>query len=81
MDPTTGLAMPNGQVQAQAAMIGYIDDFRLMMYVTLAMIPLLALLALLKVPGRSEVPTGAPAPAIAVAIAATGRRRPSGRAT
>ncbi len=42
LDPTTALAMLNGQVQAQAAFIGYIDDFRLMMFVTLAVIPLLA---------------------------------------
>jgi DHA2 family multidrug resistance protein len=29
-------------VQAQAAFIAYIDDFKLMMWVTLAVIPLLA---------------------------------------
>ena len=29
-------------MQAQAAFIGYIDDFKLMMFVTLAVIPLLA---------------------------------------
>jgi DHA2 family multidrug resistance protein len=42
LDQTSVLGMLNGQVQAQAAMIGYIDDFRLMMWVTLAVIPLLA---------------------------------------
>ena len=35
------MAMLNAQVQAQAAFIAYIDDFRLMMFVTLAVIPLL----------------------------------------
>jgi DHA2 family multidrug resistance protein len=42
LDQTSVLGMLNAQVQAQAAMIGYIDDFRLMMWVTLAVIPLLA---------------------------------------
>ena len=41
-DPTTAMAVLNAQVQAQAAFIGYIDDFKLMMFVTLAVIPLLA---------------------------------------
>ena len=43
-DPTTVLAQLSAQVQAQAAMIGYIDDFRLMMFVSLASIPLVLLL-------------------------------------
>ena len=43
-DPTTVLAQLSAQVQAQAAMIGYIDDFRLMMFVSLAIIPLVLLL-------------------------------------
>ena len=55
-DPTTALAMLNGQVQAQAAMVAYVDDFRLMMFVTLAMIPMLALL---RAPARSATPDGA----------------------
>ena len=42
LDPTTALAMLNAQVQAQAAFIAYVDDFKLMMFVTLAVIPLLA---------------------------------------
>jgi len=42
LDPVTALAVLNGQVQAQAAFIAYIDDFKLMMWVTLAVIPLLA---------------------------------------
>ena len=39
---TTMMAVLNGQVQAQAAIIAYIDDFKLMMFMTLAVIPLLA---------------------------------------
>ena len=42
LDPTTALAVLNAQVQAQAAFISYLDDFKLMMWVTLAVIPLLA---------------------------------------
>jgi MFS transporter, DHA2 family, multidrug resistance protein len=41
-DPATAMAMLNAQVQAQAAFIAYVDDFKLMMFVTLAVIPLLA---------------------------------------
>ncbi len=41
-EPATTLAMLNAQVQAQAAFIAYIDDFKLMMFVTLAVVPLLA---------------------------------------
>jgi DHA2 family multidrug resistance protein len=43
-EPTSALAQLSAEVQAQAAMIGYIDDFRLMMLVTLAIIPLILLL-------------------------------------
>jgi DHA2 family multidrug resistance protein len=41
---TTTLAQLNAQVQAQAAMVAYIDDFMLMFYLTLAAIPLILLL-------------------------------------
>lgn len=37
----TGLRMLDGEITRQAAMIGYIDDFRLMLWITLAAIPLL----------------------------------------
>ncbi|MBZ8133964.1 DHA2 family efflux MFS transporter permease subunit [Afifella sp. IM 167] len=37
----TALAVLSQEVQRQAAMIGYIDDFKLMMIITLAVIPLL----------------------------------------
>lgn len=37
----TGLRMLNGEITRQAAMIAYIDDFRLMLWITLAAIPLL----------------------------------------
>jgi DHA2 family multidrug resistance protein len=42
-DPLT-LARINGEVTRQAAMIGYLDDFRLMMYVCLAAMPIILLL-------------------------------------
>lgn len=48
------LAMLNAQVTQQAAMIAYIDDFKLMMYVALLVIPMLLLLRRPK--------AGAPAP-------------------
>jgi DHA2 family multidrug resistance protein len=38
------LARINGEVTRQAAMIGYLDDFRLMMYVCLAAMPIILLL-------------------------------------
>jgi DHA2 family multidrug resistance protein len=43
-DVTTTLAQLNVQVQTQAAMIAYVDDFMLMSYLTLAAIPLILLL-------------------------------------
>jgi len=46
LDPATatGLAMLNGEVTRQAALIGYVDDFSIMMVVTLVAIPLLLLI-------------------------------------
>jgi DHA2 family multidrug resistance protein len=46
LDPTTpaGLAALNDAITRQAATIGYLNDFRLMMYVVLAALPLLLLL-------------------------------------
>jgi DHA2 family multidrug resistance protein len=41
---TAGLVSLNGEVTAQAAVLGYLQDFYLMMYVCVAMIPLLFLL-------------------------------------
>ncbi len=46
---TQGLAALNGEVTRQAAMLAYLQDFRLMMWVTLAAVPLIALL---KAPAR-----------------------------
>ena len=43
-DITATLAQLNAQVQAQAAMIAYVDDFMLMFWLTLAAIPLILLL-------------------------------------
>lgn len=40
----SGLAALNGEVTRQAATIAYLDDFRLMMAVTLLAIPLIFLL-------------------------------------
>ncbi|HXP31952.1 MAG TPA: DHA2 family efflux MFS transporter permease subunit [Stellaceae bacterium] len=40
----TGLAMLDAEINRQAAMVAYLDDFKLMMIVTLAMIPLVLLL-------------------------------------
>jgi DHA2 family multidrug resistance protein len=54
----TGAAALDGVITQQASMIAYINDFRLMLYLTLAVIPLLLLI---RVPRR-----GAPAEAQAV---------------
>ena len=40
----TVMAMLNGEVTRQALMIAYLDDFRLMMFLTLAALPLVVLL-------------------------------------
>jgi DHA2 family multidrug resistance protein len=49
-----GIAALNGEITRQAAMIAYIDDFKMMMIVTLAAVPLIALM---RNPG---IPRGAP---------------------
>jgi MFS transporter, DHA2 family, multidrug resistance protein len=41
---TSGMAALNAEINRQAAMIGYVDDFELMMVITLAAIPLLLIL-------------------------------------
>ena len=48
----TALALANAEINRQAAFIAYIDDFYLMMWVTLAAIPLVLLLR----PAKKEVP-------------------------
>ncbi|MGA7296113.1 MAG: DHA2 family efflux MFS transporter permease subunit [Rhodanobacteraceae bacterium] len=48
---TQGLAMLNGEITRQAAAIGYINDFYLMTWLTLATLPLLLLF---RVPGKSQ---------------------------
>ena len=53
--------MLNAQIQAQAAFIAYVDDFKLMMFVTLAVIPLLAFM---RKPRAPPPPAGAPAAAM-----------------
>jgi len=52
-----GLTLLNSEVSRQAATLAYLQDFRLMMWVTLAAIPLLALL---RAPARQR-PVAAPA--------------------
>ncbi|RIK96913.1 MAG: EmrB/QacA family drug resistance transporter [Burkholderiales bacterium] len=53
-----GLAMIEGEVTRQAATLAYLDDFRLMMWVTLAATPLIALLR------PRKAPAGAPGAAV-----------------
>jgi DHA2 family multidrug resistance protein len=52
---TTGLAALNQEVTRQASMIAYIDNFKFMMIVTLATIPLLLLLRRARPPGGPSV--------------------------
>jgi MFS transporter, DHA2 family, multidrug resistance protein len=44
MHSNAGLMALNGEITRQAAMVAYIDDFWLMMIVTLAAVPLLVLM-------------------------------------
>ncbi len=52
-----GLRLINGEINRQAAMIAYIDDFWLMMWMTLAAVPLAFLMR------RDKRPVAPPAPA------------------
>ncbi|MGL6517141.1 hypothetical protein ACSZNZ_10505 [Aeromonas caviae] len=45
-----GLVMINGEVTRQASLLAYLQDFRLMMWVSLCAVPLVVLL---RAPGRS----------------------------
>ena len=54
----SGMAALNAEVTRQAAMIAYIDDFKLIMLIALASIPLLLLL-LLREARRLRPPTAA----------------------
>jgi DHA2 family multidrug resistance protein len=54
-----GLAALNGEITRQASMIAYDDDFRLMLWITLAAIPLLVLM---QPPGRRPAQGTAQAP-------------------
>ena len=56
----TAIAQLDAMVQAQAAMVAYVDDFMLMFWLTLASVPLIFLL---RKPGGPAV-AGAPAPAM-----------------
>lgn len=59
LNSTHGLMALNGEVTRQAATLAYLQDFRLMMWITLAAIPLIVLL-------RSPEKEAAPADAVAV---------------
>jgi MFS transporter, DHA2 family, multidrug resistance protein len=50
----TGLASLNGEVTRQASMIAYLDDFKLIMIMTVALMPLLFLLRRAKKPQAGE---------------------------
>jgi DHA2 family multidrug resistance protein len=58
----SGVAALNAEVTRQAAMIGYIDDFKLMMLVILCSLPLVLLIRVARrVPAPASAPTGTPA--------------------
>jgi DHA2 family multidrug resistance protein len=46
-----GLGALNGEITRQAAMVSYLDDFKLMLFVTLAVMPMLLLM---RRPGARE---------------------------
>jgi MFS transporter, DHA2 family, multidrug resistance protein len=50
---TQGLVAINGEVQRQAATLAYLQDFYLMMWITLAALPLLLLMRSPKKPGKA----------------------------
>ncbi|MEX6506512.1 DHA2 family efflux MFS transporter permease subunit [Jiella sp. M17.18] len=50
LDQTTLMTVLNQQVSAQAAMVAYVDDFKLMMMISLCAIPLLAFMKVSKRP-------------------------------
>lgn len=57
LDSPAGLAALNGEITRQAATIAYLDDFRLMMFITLLALPLLLLL---RRPGQPAGAAGRP---------------------
>jgi DHA2 family multidrug resistance protein len=63
----SGVAALNAEITRQAVMVGYIDDFKLMMLVLLCSLPLVLLI---KGPKRADAP--APAPPQAASEAAAG---------
>jgi DHA2 family multidrug resistance protein len=48
--------MIDGMVMQQAAMIAYLDDFKLMFWITLAAVPLLFLLRYRRSPANAPAP-------------------------
>jgi DHA2 family multidrug resistance protein len=45
-----GITALNGEITRQAAMVAYIDDFKVMMFITLAVAPLLLFMRISKTP-------------------------------
>lgn len=59
-------AMLNGEITRQAAMVAYVDDFKLMLIITLCAAPLLLFLRYKPhAPARKAAPSGPPAAAMA----------------
>ena len=59
----TGMAALNAEVTRQAAMVAYVDDFKLLMLIALGAMPLLLLLR--EAPRRRPAPAAASAPSAA----------------
>jgi MFS transporter, DHA2 family, multidrug resistance protein len=66
LNAPSGVAALNAEVTRQAMMVGYIDDFKLMMLVLLLSLPLVLLI---RTGRRDPVPTAAPAATSAAAAA------------
>jgi DHA2 family multidrug resistance protein len=57
LNTQAGLSALNGEITRQATMVAYVDDFKLMLFITIACIPMLLLM---RGPGRGAA-TGGPA--------------------
>jgi DHA2 family multidrug resistance protein len=63
MSSTTGRALAEQMITQQAAIIAYANDFKLLMYLTMATIPLVFFIGSSRMPSRPQ-PTSEPAHAI-----------------
>jgi len=63
LSTSTGMAALNAEVTRQAAMVAYVDDFKLLMLIALGAMPLLLLLR--EAPRRRPAPAAASAPSAA----------------